>query len=444
MKKKVLFTSILTIVLCLSLISGATLALFTNKSEVNIAVTSARVKMLASIENFTLYSVEAKTGGSIVDERGGTYEYVERADDKFFNGGSATLNGSTITLDKVTPGDKIAFGLKGTNESNVTIKYRYIIECAGDVELMKGLIVYVNGVAYPALKSYTSAWTTLEVDGIVSDVEIAVELPVKAGNEYQEKTTSINVSIEAVQGNAIAEDAPTVIYYDENGESYYALVMDEAGFLKAIATGGRIELGANIALSGESTVLSKDAKINLNGYTLSATRPYNESNDNANAVLAVSGASLEIIGDGEINNNGYCALLLTDGAKVTIESGTFIADTSAIYVQSGELFIKDGFYQARSATSPVPDFTRTWEGQTYIMYLAAVINCSKGAYINYCDGNFDEAWANVDISGGIFVNEDPSNLYEGWIINESHLIDGYKVVRSEQANGDAWYSVVPE
>lgn len=251
MKKKVLLSSIATIALCLCLIAGSTFALFTSKSENNIAVTAGKVEMIASVEDFKLYSVEAKADGTIVDENGGKYEYVERTDGKFINGGTAVLDGSMITLDKITPGDKISFGINGANNSDVSIQCRYIIQCAGDEALMKGLLVYINGVAYPALKSYTSEWTALEVGTSITDeknIEIVVELPIKAGNEYQEKTTSINVLVEAVQGNA-----DVVIDGDATVELFGGKAVADADGLVATLE------------SGENVLLKNDVKIDPAG-----------------------------------------------------------------------------------------------------------------------------------------------------------------------------------
>ena len=52
MKKKTLLTSILAIVMCFSLITGATFALFTSEDKVNIAITSGKVEVTATVENF--------------------------------------------------------------------------------------------------------------------------------------------------------------------------------------------------------------------------------------------------------------------------------------------------------------------------------------------------------------------------------------------------------
>lgn len=55
-KTKVVVTALLAIVLCVSLIAGATFALFTSESSVNVAVTSGKVDVVASIGSYQLYS----------------------------------------------------------------------------------------------------------------------------------------------------------------------------------------------------------------------------------------------------------------------------------------------------------------------------------------------------------------------------------------------------
>ncbi len=60
MKRRVLVMSLLTIALCFSLIFGATYALFTSESKVNIAVTSGKVNVEASVENLKIYSLDVE------------------------------------------------------------------------------------------------------------------------------------------------------------------------------------------------------------------------------------------------------------------------------------------------------------------------------------------------------------------------------------------------
>ncbi len=253
MKKKILLSSIATIALCLSLIAGSTFALFTSKSETNIAVTAGNVDVVATVENFKYFSVKADPNGTIVDENGGKYEYDNRTDKgTFANGGTAVQNGSMINLDKITPGDKISFEIKATNNSDVAVQCRYIIQCVNGEALMEGLVVYINDAPYQALKSYTSAWTALAVGESITDngnVEIVVELPVTAGNEYQgKKDVAINVLVEAVQSNA-----DIVIGGDATVELFGGKAVADADGLVATLE------------SGENVLLKNDVKIDPAG-----------------------------------------------------------------------------------------------------------------------------------------------------------------------------------
>ena len=115
MKKKILLSSILTIALCLSLIAGSTFALFTSESKVNIAVTSGKVEMLASVSDLETWSLE--------DDK----SLAGRTDGTFTQGGNVTFTDSVLSINKIIPGDKVSFLVTGTNNSNVTIMYRTVI-----------------------------------------------------------------------------------------------------------------------------------------------------------------------------------------------------------------------------------------------------------------------------------------------------------------------------
>ena len=78
MKKKVLLSSIVTIVLCLSLIAGSTFALFTSEKDLDVEVTAGNVTIDASINNFKLWSVTPDANGTVVDENGATYTHHRR------------------------------------------------------------------------------------------------------------------------------------------------------------------------------------------------------------------------------------------------------------------------------------------------------------------------------------------------------------------------------
>ena len=222
MKKKVLLSSILTIALCLSLIAGSTFALFTSTSSFGIAVNAAKVKMIAGVDALETYSVKAALNGSIKDELGGTYEYaVPITNDVFTNGGSAKFENGELTISKMTPGDKVTFNITGANESNITVRYRYIIEFkpSADNTLLKGLKFTINNEAIDSyMKSYTSAWMELSAGVAMPSVPVVIELPVNMGNAFQEKEAKINVTVQAIQGNAdvdITTTEPTIEYYND-------------------------------------------------------------------------------------------------------------------------------------------------------------------------------------------------------------------------------------
>ena len=186
MKKKVLLSSILTIALCLSLIAGSTYALFTSQDSVNIAVTAGKVSMEASIANVKLWSVKGDPAGTdAIDENGNTYTYEDQtANNMFLNTGTAKFDAGELTIDRITPGDKVEFEITGTNGSDVTILVRYTIKVSSDEGIAKGMILKVGTTEYEGVTSYTSAWEPVTVDGDMTNAKVELGLPVYAGNEY--------------------------------------------------------------------------------------------------------------------------------------------------------------------------------------------------------------------------------------------------------------------
>ena len=221
MKKKVLLSSIATIALCLCLITGSTFALFTSESETSIVVTAGEVDMVAGIAITSLQSVKGDPNGQIEDEDGNTYSYLysdATAPYTFLSKkGTASVTGAILTVDKITPGDKVNVEITGTNNSNVPILYRYVIDCESGEELMKGLRFTVDGVLVDKyMETYTSPWMSLADGTDMTPVAISVELPVDANNDFEGLTTNIRILVEAVQGNAVVDTNvdPVITYYN--------------------------------------------------------------------------------------------------------------------------------------------------------------------------------------------------------------------------------------
>lgn len=199
MKKKILLSSILTIALCFSLLTGATFALFTSEDKVNIAVTSGTVEAVATIENLETWSLE--------DDKAA----AGRTDGTFTQGGTAAISGKELTLTNVIPGDKVSFDVKIENKSNVAILYSFVWATKEDgLALMSGMNVTINGVNYGPLKEYNSAWTALRAEEVVAPIKVELELPKEAGNEYQGLKTGATITVKFVQGNAGYTDAESV------------------------------------------------------------------------------------------------------------------------------------------------------------------------------------------------------------------------------------------
>ena len=258
MKKRHLLVSLMTLVLCLTLISGATFALFTSESKVNIAVTSGKVEIEASVKDITLYSMGV--------EQTGTFE----------NGGTALFDGGLLTLSNITPGDKVNFTVKVDNKSNVNTIWRFVWECSEGTELMSYMNVTIDSLEAGAIKSHKSAWEVLDAAG--DEVKVSMELPVQVGNEAQDLTTKVSFKVEAVQANGAAVDTK----YTETAETVYIEgYASEEVEVEGNAVKEEVELSANgyEAIVPAGTILEDGAQeVSLNVETADAnTGNYNFS-----------------------------------------------------------------------------------------------------------------------------------------------------------------------
>lgn len=238
MKKKIILSSVLTIVLCLSLIAGSTFALFTSESKVNVAVTSGTVKVLATADE----PVYGTTLRNKLPES------------------EATLNENTVTLNRMVPGDFVTFNITISNESDVSVKYRTVISKVADNGLWEALSVEIGGEAYNGATKKTE-WATLEPGSEPMVVSVKVALPETATNAYQGKTCSFAYTVEAVQANAevasewdgISSSAPTT---DENGVYHIATAAQFVEFMASTQNVNSSYLGKQIVL---------DTNIDFNG-----------------------------------------------------------------------------------------------------------------------------------------------------------------------------------
>ncbi len=202
MKKKTIAASLMSIALCGSLVTGATFALFTSEDGANIAINAGKVEMVATITDLKTYSVTADSAAA------NGYSYVEQTAGSFANGGSAKLEDKNLSLNKLTPGDKVTFTVVLENKSNVAIQYRTLVEEVADGGLFDGLNISIDEQDFEGTTA-KSNWTLLTPNEQPADttMDVVIELPIEAGNAYQEKTADLAISVVAVQANAgVADD----------------------------------------------------------------------------------------------------------------------------------------------------------------------------------------------------------------------------------------------
>lgn len=203
-KRNVIVSAILAIALCTSLMVGATFALFTSESKVNIAITSGKVDVVANIDETSVYTK------SLTDA-----DYIEGADHMYEATADFGMDGG-LELKYMVPGDAIKFNIIVKNNSNVTVKYRTLIACE-DNGLLSGLNITIDGNEYHGTTD-VSAYETLAVGAPDKTIAVSVELPENAGNEYREKTMKLFYTVEAVQGNKEVSNpaANTTYVYNVN------------------------------------------------------------------------------------------------------------------------------------------------------------------------------------------------------------------------------------
>ncbi len=136
--------------------------------------------------------------------------------------------------------------------------------------------------------------------------------------------------------------------------------------------------------------------------------------------VVCNNADVTITGNGTIDceagNNGAYGINVY-GGNLTIENGTFYGAMTVAQVQEGSLNVKGGYYDlAPSVKSQVPEYAK------YI--------------INAIDSAFKDGSAIISVTGGTFVNFDPSANPEG--IDTSYVAKGYY----SKDNQDGTFSVL--
>ena len=289
MRKKIVLTSLLTVAMCLSLIVGATFALFGSESKKNIAVTSGKIDVSAKIVSLDTYSRGTATQNG-----------------EFANGGGAEIDADNagVTVDRMSPGDKIVVKIDVENNSNIAYLQRATLKFESGTEDFFGqLVVGVSedGGEYDYFSNYATEWTYHEANTTgtpeVSSMYISVELPEYVSENWQDKSCDIAFAVEAIQGNAETEG-------EESRKVY--LVEDQAALEEVL---GKMQDEETVVLSGgaweEATIsYDDDRTIYVRGYKvnkLTVDAPAGEVHyyNDAEEIIgeALAGESLHVYGN---------------------------------------------------------------------------------------------------------------------------------------------------
>lgn len=406
-KRSVIITAILAIIMCASLVAGATFALFSSSSSVNIAVTSGNVEVTASV-------VDIKK--SYVDENG------ETVNGKLFSGDATFDEGAhTVTLSNVLPKDTVEFKVRVVNGSNVAIKYRMVMSLVEDNGLFSSLDITLNGKKFYGYTSGTK-YALLEAGQQIADIPVVISLP--EGATCNNTACKLTYKVEAVQGNASVEDFPEV---PEN-----TLAVNTTEDVRVLEK----------AISGENAVLDKDVVItkapdtvasrlsikepttlNLNA-TIKTPKDMGNNDNNFCALIVDADTTVNANANGGIKTgeNGGYGINVRKGAKLTINGGNYYGGGTAVQVQEGELTINGGIFAVEPYDNPNYGYN-------------FLLNCIDSAYKN--------GTAKIIVKGGIFKNFNPAdNTAEGEHTN--FVADGYTVVSMKDDDSeDTLYIVLP-
>ncbi len=419
MKRNVIVSAFLAIALCLSVVAGATFALFTSSAKVNLSITSATVKLSdVTVENRQMYS--------LVDVNPNTLEgtEIDRTEEgTFYLGGTVDYSDGTFTINKMAPGDRITFDIKVANESNIPVKYRAVISDPEGSNLTDVLVITVNNEMYLG-KSETD-YADLAV-GEAAVIPVKVELPVSASDDLAGKTVTLTVTVEAIQGSVKpVEKAPLI--FTEDGEY-------ELEDMRVNGVDGVLQVnGSQLTINGDGKLVAVGGIYAGNGGEYST------------AVWADKGAKVIINGGTYVNTakNGddhYDLIYADRNSTIEIYGGTFINVTpkwtlnckdytnSKIYVMGGRYFrfdpsnvqttpkAKEGFEDPTEVIVP-EGYEVIKDGEWYEVRLAeGKFGAGTGAYDDFNDaikGASNEsnvkvtlpANASVELENGV-ANED--------------------------------------
>lgn len=245
MKKKIILSSVVTIVLCLTLIAGSTFALFSEEANIDVTVTSGKVDIEVKLDGLKTTSMGNDTDVNGVFDLGGT---------------AAITDDYAIDVVRMVPGDAVSVNINVTNNSNVAISY--CVRMIGNGKLIEALeaSVEVNGVKSVINGTENmSAWVNIGANEAIPTIPVTIYFPnADDNNDYQDQlANTIRLQVVAVQGNGVdMYETVDTFWYDSTKDTLeISSAADLEGFAKLVNAGN--------SFAGKTVVLTSD--IDLGG-----------------------------------------------------------------------------------------------------------------------------------------------------------------------------------
>ena len=264
----------------------------------------------------------------------------------------------------------------------------------------------------------------LPVSALATETGETPEEETSTVNSIQETNSSENAENQDQELTADVEiDEDTQVTEGDSVENFVAKIGDMPyatlqGAIDAASDNATIVLQDDVVLDTCITI-SKTITLDLAGNKISNTEAVWDNEDKIWSLVRVEGnGNLTLTGDGTLRalENDCYAVDIVDGGKCTIENGTYVGNIHAVYVFNGSLVVNGGTFSVQQKYNT----ERPYE---------YVLNCF--------DTNYKNETATINVTGGTFVNFDPSNCYaEGKGTN--FCAEGYVSVQ----DGDE-YTVVP-
>lgn len=305
MKKRTILASIMTIVLCVCLISGSTFALFTSTSEANIAISAGTVNVSATIDTAMLKTWSL---GETVDEA--------RTDGTYANKGSfAEVIDGELILTNILPGDSTQITIDVDNKSNVSIAYRVRMTVEGELADALVATAAVNGVALQFLPNNVTEWVYVEAPKAeIDDIVVTVEFPDADNvNKYHGKQSKVLLAVEAVQGNAYSYILVNDKKYDDAVSAFDAAVDGDTVTFHGTQVPFIVDKNVNVVLDAVelfAVTENQNAITIADGITANVTLKGENrlvGAKNGSAIYVGEDATLNLTGNTlvAIGNNGY-------------------------------------------------------------------------------------------------------------------------------------------